>query len=430
MNYEEARQYIRDAQQYGMVLGLSTMQNLLARLGNPQDKLKFVHIAGTNGKGSVGAFLNGILRIAGIKTGRYISPALFSYEERIQISDEKGMEYISKWNVAKWMSAIEFAVTEMTAEGLPHPTPFELETAMAFMEFEAQGCELVLLETGLGGRQDATNVIRTGLCQIFTAISRDHMQFLGETLPEIAKEKAGIMKPFVPSVTCPQAAQVAELLSRQAQELGSELIQVDAAALSIKEISLEKTVFTYRGERFETALLGENQPGNAAVAIEAAWLLEKQGCPIGKEAVHEGIKRAQWPGRFTVVSREPLIIIDGAHNEAAAKSLACSIKSCLPGKKLTAIVGIFKDKEYDKVLKETLPLIERVYTIKPEGERGLPAEELCVCAEKYCKEATACQSVKEALGKAIQESEEETAILVYGSLSFLHEITSLVNYKS
>lgn len=429
MNYDEARQYIEDAGKYGMVLGLSTMQNLLARLGNPQNRLKFIHIAGTNGKGSVGAFLNEILRTAGIKTGRYISPALFSYEERIQISDEKGTEYISKWNVAKWMSAIEFAVIEMVADGLPHPTPFELETAMAFMEFEAQGCQLVLLETGLGGRLDATNVIKTGVCQIFTAISRDHMQFLGETLTEIALEKAGIIKKGVPSVSWPQEPEVKKVLLETALELDSKLIWADFDKLSIEEMTLEKTVFSYKGERFETALLGENQPGNAALAIEAAWMLEKQGYSLGKEAICEGIKKACWTGRFTVVSREPIIIIDGAHNEAAAQSLARSLKIYFPEEKLIGIVGMFKDKEYDKVLKETLPFMEKVYTLKPEGERGLPAAELSECAKKYCQRVIACQSAGEALKKAIQENENKTAIIVYGSLSFLHEITKILQYN-
>lgn len=426
MNYDEARQYIEDAKKYGMVLGLSTMQNLLARLGNPQDKLQFVHIAGTNGKGSVGAFLNEILRAAGIKTGRYISPALFSYEERIQISDEKGTEYISKWNVAKWMSAIEFAVLEMIKDGFPHPTPFELETAMAFLEFEDRGCELVLLETGLGGRLDATNVIKTGVCQIFTAISRDHMQFLGESLTEITLEKAGIIKKGIPSVSWPQEPEVKKVLLNRAGELDSELIWADFDKLSVEEMTLEKTVFSYKGERFETALLGENQPGNAAVAIEAARLLERQGYRIGKEAVCEGIRRAQWMGRFTVISKEPLLIIDGAHNEGAAQSLARSLKIYFPGKKLIGIVGMFKDKEYDKVLKETLPFMKKVYTLKPEGERGLLSEELSACAKKYCQEVTTCQSAKEALKKAMQENEDKTAMIAYGSLSFLHEITQII----
>ena len=439
MNYEEARQYIEAAGKYGMVLGLSTMNNLLARLGNPQQKLSFVHIAGTNGKGSVGAFLNEILRNAGIKTGRYVSPALFEYEERIQISDKKEIAYISKWNVAKWVSAIEFAVQEMVADGLPHPTPFELETAMAFMEFEAQGCELVLLETGLGGRLDATNVIKTGVCQVFTAISRDHTQFLGDTLAEIASEKAGIIKKDVPSISWQQEPEVKTVLKEKAESLGGSLLEIDFSKLSIVDMTLEGTHFTYKGQDFETGLLGENQPKNAVLAIETARELQRQGFAISEEAIFKGIKSACWVGRFTIVSKEPLIVIDGAHNEAAAKSLARSLEVYFPKKNLIGIVGMFKDKEYDKVLKETLPFMKEIFTIKPEGARGLEAEVLAEVGRNYCERVTACNSVKEALSKAMEagksinsttERKEETAIIIYGSLSFLHEVTKLVSYES
>lgn len=419
MNYEEARKYIEEAGQYGMVLGLSTMQNLLARLGNPQDRLLFVHIAGTNGKGSTGAFLNEILRTAGIKTGRYVSPALFSYEERIQTSDKEGISYISKWNVVKWLSAVAFAVEEMTAAGLPHPTAFEIETAMAFLEFEAQGCELVILETGLGGRLDATNVIKTGVCQVFTAISRDHTQILGETISEIAAEKAGIMKKGVSSVSWPQEKEAKRVLEKKAKELGSSFLEADFSCLFVQERTLKKTCFTYKGEAFEISLLGENQPKNAAVALEAAWELKRQGFAITKEAVWQGMKTAQWPGRFTVISWQPMVVIDGAHNEAAARSLAESLKEYFPGKRLIGVVGMFKDKEYDKVLKETLPLMEQVYTIKPAGPRGLPASVLAECGRQYCRRTKDCDSVREAVSKALEAGGE--AVIVYGSLSFLHE---------
>lgn len=435
MNYDEARAYIEEASQYGMVLGLSTMKNLLARLGNPQNKLSFVHIAGTNGKGSTGAFLNEILRTAGIKTGRYVSPALFSYEERIQISDKAGTEYISKWNVAKWISAIAFAVEEMVGDGLPHPTPFEMETAMAFMEFEEQGCELVVLETGLGGSLDATNVIKTGVCQVFTAISRDHMAVLGETLTEIAAEKSGIIKKGVPVVSWPQEKEAEAVLAAKAAEKECSFTQADFSSLSVEEMTLAGTRFTYKGETFETGLLGENQPKNAAVAIETAHELKKQGFSIDEKAVQTGIKNTQWKGRFTIVSEKPLVIIDGAHNEAAAQSLAKSLKQYFKDgkeRKLIGVAGVFRDKEYDKVLKETLPLMEKVYTLKPDGPRGLEAETLAACGRSYCKEVTACQSAEEALRNAMKAAKaagEDTVIIVYGSLSFLYKITENIQRK-
>jgi dihydrofolate synthase/folylpolyglutamate synthase len=431
MNYSEARQYIEKAGQYGMVLGLTTMQSLLSRLGNPQKELSFIHIAGTNGKGSVGAFLSEILAASGIKTGRYVSPALFSYEERIQINDKTGTSLISKEQVAKWLTVIQSVTEEMVEEGKAHPTPFEIETAMAFLEFQEQDCELVVLETGLGGRLDATNVIDTGVCQVFTAISRDHMQFLGEKLSQIAEEKAGIIKPGVPVVSWQQEPEAAAVLENKAKALDCPMYQVDFSKLSVEEMTLTETRFTYRGEHFSTGLLGENQPKNAAVAIEAAKVLSKKGYPVTREAVKAGIKNAKWLGRFSVISQNPLIVIDGAHNEAAAKSLATSLKVYFPDKRLIAVVGMFRDKEYDKVLYETLPLMSEAYTIKPFGERGLEAELLADCGKNYCKKVTACKSVGEAFEKAKKaaqvaiKAEKGAAVIVYGSLSFLHEILDL-----
>lgn len=431
MDYQEARAYIEEAGKYGMVLGLSTMKNLLARLGNPQDKLSFIHIAGTNGKGSVGACLSGILGCSGIKTGHYVSPVLFSYEERIQLRDKAGVSYISKWNVAKWMSTISFAIEEMVADGLAHPTPFEIETAMAFLEFEFQGCGLVVLETGLGGRLDGTNVIKTGVCQVFTAISRDHMKILGESLSEIAEEKAGIIKKGIPVVSWPQEAQAEMVLEKKAEKMESRFCRADFSELVIEEMNLSGTRFQYKGMVYETALLGEYQPKNAVVAIEAARELKNQGFPVTEAAIEEGIRTASWPGRFTIASKKPLIIIDGAHNEAAAASLAKSLKQYFPElvpgeKRLVGVVGVFRDKEYDEILKKTLPLMRAVYTLKPEGPRGLEAETLAACARKYCTMVHACKDAGEAVKKAIEQvKKEEDAVIVYGSLSFLHEVTEM-----
>ncbi len=428
MDYKEARQYIDEAGKYGMVLGLSGMRELLLRLGNPQDEVSFVHIAGTNGKGSVGAFLYEILLSAGVNTGRYVSPGVFSYEEKIQTGKDKESFCISQEAVGRWIGRIKEAIEEMEREGLLHPTPFEIETAMAFLEFKSQGCRLAVLETGLGGRLDATNIIRTGVCQVITVISRDHMKFLGESLAEIALEKAGIIKKGIPVISWPQEKEAKDVVAGRAKEMGSQFYEASFSELSIERMELCGTCFTYKGESFETALLGENQPKNAAVAIETAWELQRQGFPITREAIREGVRKARWPGRFTVISKEPPAFMDGAHNEGAARSLAESLKAYFEGKRLIGVIGMFKDKEYDKVLKETLPLMERAYTLKPEGPRGLDAFILAECGKKYCKEVFLCQNAKEAFSKALEAAEsinkagQEAVVIVYGSLSFLHEI--------
>ncbi len=439
MNYIEAMEYMNSVSQYGSVLGLENTKKLLERLGNPQVKLSFVHVAGTNGKGSVCTYVTEILTDAGYRVGRYISPTIFEYRERIQVIDtatssDETMQartnptYISEEQVAKHLTLIKAVIEEMTTEGLPHPTPFEIETAMAFLEFVEAGCDMVVLEVGMGGRLDSTNVITTVDCAVLTSISMDHMGFLGNTLEEIASEKAGIIKKDFKVVSYDQCESVRNVIEKKASKENATVTFADFSKITDIRYDLTGTSFHYESSRLseplslKTPLLGENQPKNAAVAIEAALSLKEAGYHISLSNIINGIGSAKWRGRLDIVSQNPLVFVDGAHNYDAALSLQKSMDIYFRDKKVIAVVGMFADKEYDKVLSVTLDKAEQVFTLKPDNPRGLASDVMAEYALKYCNQVTDAKTAVNALELAIKENDKDTIILCFGSLSFLHEI--------
>lgn len=437
MNYKEAMSYMDFVSQYGSVLGLENTKELLKRLGNPQDKLRFIHVAGTNGKGSVCTYITEILCCAGYKVGRYISPTIFEYRERIQVikqieeqeteTTKQKVTYISEENVAKHLTKIREVIDTMEKDNLSHPTPFEIETAMAFLEFVEQDCQVVVLEVGMGGRLDSTNVIETTDCAVVTSISMDHMGFLGNTLEEIAKEKVGIIKTGIKVVSYSQQPQVKRVIEEESEIKKADAIFVNFSNISQLEHTLSGTTFKYESNRIgklqlKTPLLGENQPKNVVTAIEAILSLKELGYHITKEHITEGIANAKWKGRFEIVNHSPLVIVDGAHNYDAALSLRKSMELYLNNKKIFAIVGIFADKEYEKVCSVTLDKVEEVFTIEPNNKRALNSSILTECAKKYCNRVTNVKELKKALDLALEKATKEDVILCFGSLSFLHEI--------
>lgn len=425
MNFSEAIQFIEKSNTKGIVLGLEAIRTLLDRLGNPQKELKFIHIAGTNGKGSVGTYISSVLAHAGYRTGRYVSPVIFEYCERIQILKGNQCRYISEESVADKMGQIEKVVSSMEQEGLPVPTAFELETAMAFLEFLDQKCDYVVLETGLGGIEDATNVIEHVELAVLTSISMDHMQFLGETITEITEKKAGIIKDGVDAIcydyrTCEGGQEIQAVIEKTCKTKKATCINADFAQLEFKSLSLEKTVFSYQGVVYETKLLGENQPKNAAVALEVLKYMQKRKCNITDEAIEEGIRSAQWKGRFSIVSQKPLVIADGAHNEDAAKSLAKTLHLYFGERKAVFVIGVFADKEYEKILKITAPYAKKVYTIQTDNKRALSSDALAKIAKKYVKEVMDAGTVEHALELACKANDD--VIITFGSLSFVEEV--------
>lgn len=433
MDFTKAMEFVESCNTRGMVLGLDAMYLLLERLGNPEKELKFIHIAGTNGKGSVGAYIASIVTCSGYKVGRYISPTIFEYCERIQIQTKESCEYIAKKSVGAKMEWIQQAVESMVDDGYQAPTAFEIETALAFLEFKEQGCDYVVLEVGLGGIEDATNVVQNVELAVLTSISMDHMGVLGNTIEEITEKKAGIIKQGIDVVgydykDYADGAKIEAVIGKVCKGKEAKYAQADFSKLSNLVYSLDGTDFIYDGKEYHSNLLGENQPKNAVVALEAVKCLQRKGLSITEEAIAEGLQKTEWKGRFSVVSKKPMLIVDGAHNEDAAKSLAKTLELYFKGKKLIFIVGIFADKEYEKILEITSPFAKKVYTIASDNPRALPSDELAKAARKYVVDVVDARTVKRALDYVVSNDNE--IIVAFGSLSNLGEIYKNFEYEN
>ena len=438
VTYKEARVYLDELSKYGSVLGLDAIRGLLRELGNPQDDLRFIHIAGTNGKGSVLAYTSTILSEAGYRIGRYVSPTVVSYRERIQVDGEM----ISKHAFAEETEKVQDAIVRLKEAGKQLPTVFEAETAIAFLYYKRMKCDFVVLESGLGGMEDATNVVKNTVCAVFSPISMDHIGVIGNTLSEIAENKAGIIKPGCIVVSAPQKQEVREILERvinvakgAAMMTGTsmEYRLVLAFTEYVPNLALEED---YRGMRFSykdsenisIRLSGKYQLINAVTAWEAVHvpgLLKKEE----KRAVETGFFDTEWFGRFTCISERPVFLVDGAHNEDAAKRLRESIEAYFPGRKLIYIMGVFQDKEYEKIIRLTIPYAKCVYTVDlPNKERTLSAQKLkeAVEAQSEYVPAYAVGEIKQAVKEALENADEDDVILAFGSLSYLGKVKEAV----
>ncbi len=427
MNYKEARVYLDEVSKYGSVLGLESIRELLRRLGDPQNELKFIHISGTNGKGSVLAYLSTILSGAGYRTGRYISPTLFSYRERIQVDGE----YIEKESIACHVTAIAAAAEDMQKAGLPSPTVFEIETALAFLYFKEKRCDIVTLEVGCGGLLDATNVITTTLMEVIASISMDHTDLLGDTLAKIAAQKAGIIKPDTMVVSAQQKSEAAQVIEDTCKEQHCTLQMVDESKISNVHYGAEGQTFSYKTwENVAISLAGSYQIKNAALALEGVAALRKLGYALSDQQVREGLLHTAWRGRFTTLRRDPTVIIDGAHNPAAALELKESLERYFPGKTLYFVMGMFKDKDYAQVIDLTAPLARHIITVETPGNpRAMPARELAEAVGKVNPSVEWADSVAHGVEKALAMAGKEDAVIVFGSLSFLGEAADAVNEK-
>jgi dihydrofolate synthase/folylpolyglutamate synthase len=431
MTYDEARAFIKEAAKSGSVLGLLSITRLMEELGNVQDTLPIIHIAGTNGKGSVGAYLESVFRRAGLHTARYCSPAVFDPLEVWQYDGEN----ISQAEYANVMSQVKSACDIMLSKGFEYPTVFEIETAAAFVWFSEKKPDVVLLEVGMGGETDATNVIAHPFASVITTISMDHMQFLGDTVAKIAAVKAGIIKEGCPVFSAPQDLSAAEVLKSAAREKNAKLVLLEDLARLVSQepgkLCMEYWSEAYGTIRLETKLAGSYQLRNAALAAETALALlpgliskdTKMDDEQLKNIVQQGIANAAWPGRFEVIGHDPLFVIDGAHNEDAAKSLACTIQNCFTNTCLTYIIGVLADKEHEKMLKILLPYADMVYTVTPDNPRALAAEALAKEAAKFHDHVICCASVQEAVSQALSHAREAgTPVLAFGSLSYLKNL--------
>lgn len=427
MNYYEARQYLTEVTKYGSVPGLDSIRELMRRLGNPQDKLKFIHIAGTNGKGSVLAYLSTIIKKAGYRTGRYVSPTLFSYRERIQADGEM----IGREDLARLTEIVRDASEDMERDGLAHPTSFETETAVAWLYFVEKNCDIVVLETGMGGKLDATNIVRTTVLEILTPVSMDHMEFLGDTLAAIAGQKAGIIKPHTAVVSAPQEDEAMEVIEKICRDKECTLHTVDQGCLSDVVYGWDRQKLSYRNWKdVEISLAGRYQIQNAMTALEAVNALRELEYKIADSDVYEGMRETVWRGRFTVIRKNPAVILDGAHNPAAARELKASLEQYFSGRTLRYIFGMFRDKDHEKVIELTAPLAEHIITVEtPDNVRATPAETLKKEVAGVNPSVEAAKSIADAVEKTFSQASPEDVIVIFGSLSFLGEAERAVQSK-
>ncbi len=428
MKEREAAEYIERISHLGIVPGLDGIRELCGRLGNPQDDLKFVHIAGTNGKGSVSAYMASVLKCGGYRVGRYISPVLFDYRERIQVNDRM----ITKEALCRYLEQVKNICDEMAAEGLPHPTPFEVETAVGFLYFREKKCDIVVLETGMGGLLDATNIVKNTCLAVLCSISMDHMKFLGGTLAEIAEHKAGIIKKGCFVATMKQKPEVMEVIVRKAKALGCPLFPADEGEAEHVRYGLEKQQFDYGGfQKLEISLAGQYQIENAALALEALAALGDRGFPVEERKLRKGLLDAKWPGRFTVAGRRPYFIVDGAHNEDAAKRLVQSVKFYFTNRRIIYIMGILRDKDYGKMISLTHSLADQYITVTaPDNPRAMPAYELAQEIALVHPKVTAADSLEEAVEMSYLLADKNDVIIAFGSLSFLGRLMKILERRT
>lgn len=427
MNYNEAMEYMEGIQSYGIVPGLSNIRELCRKLGNPQDSLKFVHIAGTNGKGSTLAYVSTILKTAGYKVGRYVSPTIFEYRELIQVNGRP----ITKAALCEGVALLKELCDEMVAEGLPHPTRFEVETAMAFWYFQKTQCDIVVLETGMGGLMDATNLITTTQVAVLASISRDHMKYLGDTLEKIAVQKAGIIKEGCQVVSLRQSSEAMEVICRVAEEKHCTLRIAEGEKATHIRYGVERQRFDYQGmKNLEITLAGKFQIDNAVLAIETVEALRERGYVVTEKALRKGLQETVWQGRFSVIAKKPLFIADGAHNEDAAKKLANSIEFYFTNKRIIYIIGILKDKEYEKIINLTHKYADQIITVTPpENPRAMHAYELAQEIVQVHPQVTAVDSLEEAVEMGYLLAGKDDVILSFGSLSYLGRLMKIVEKR-
>lgn len=409
MTVQEALTYIHSVCWKGSVPGLERTRELLERMGNPEKSLRFVHIAGTNGKGSTAAMTASILRQAGYKTGLYTSPYILRFHERMQVD---GVE-ISDEELA---DVTEFVRPHAEAMA-DHPTEFELVSCIAFEYFKRKGCDIVVLEVGMGGELDSTNVIDTPEVAVITNIGLDHTEYLGDTLEKVASAKAGIIKKGGTAVLYRSTPSVEAVFESRCKEMGATLVKANFDALHSISHDLSGQVFDASGyPAIELPLLGEHQMKNTAVVLAAIGVLQSNGYHITEEQVRKGLATVSWPGRFEVLRKSPLFLVDGGHNPQCIESLTANIRSYLNGRPLTILTGVLADKDFHCMYSNVAPFAREFVTVTPDSPRSLSAVDLKAYLEQFGKPVTAMDTIEDGVRKAMELAGPDGVVLAYGSL--------------
>lgn len=423
MDFLEAQNYLEKVRsQKGIVLGLDTMRHLMAKLNNPQDKVKFIQVAGTNGKGSTAAYLTSILSEAGIKVGRYTSPAVFSSTEQYFACGS----CISESEYAKGMTAVAEAAASLDGET---PTAFEQETALAFWYFAKKGCELAILEAGLGGDMDATNIVTTTVCSIITSISMDHCRILGNKISEIAAHKAGIIKPGAPVICIEQKEDAMEPIRAAAKAADTPLYEVHRDEVrQIFSDKRESIVFFREFENLHLKMLGSCQPENAALAVQAASVLSRS-YPIEKKHIYDGIEKTRWGGRFELHSGSPDIILDGAHNPDGIRRLRESVNQMFGAVPICYVCGVLADKDYEKEIEILFGSASNVFTVTPPSPRAMKSTDLKVAIkERFPQLKVTSFDSEDGIEKAMEAAvSQNNPVVVCGTLTILARVKEWMN---
>ena len=416
MTYDEAISYIHSVSNFFCKPGLDRIKKLCAGLSNPQKELNFIHVTGTNGKGSVSSMLCSILCEAGYKVGLYTSPYIIEFNERMRVNGKNIPDAV--------LAAITEKVKAVAEKMTDKPTEFELITAIAFEYFKSENCDIVVLEVGMGGKLDATNIIDAPILSIITGISIDHTAFLGDTVEQIAREKAGIIKPGSVALYGGTDLLAKEVIEAESQNKQTKLYKTDYLSLSVSEMTLSGSLFSYK-KRYNVhiGLLGAYQPRNAAIVLDAIDILKSRGIEISEDAIIRGLSAAVWPARFEIIRKDPTIIFDGAHNPQGVRAAVESIESYFPNKRLIIISGVLRDKDYQQIASSISRVAEEVFTITPSNPRALMGEDYAKIYADLGIKATPCKSVEEALTLAISiAKEKQTAVCCLGSLYTYGEV--------
>ncbi len=428
MTYEQAIAYIHGTYAFGAKLGLDNIRALLAELGNPQEKLKVVHVAGTNGKGSTSAFIQSILMQAGYRVGLYTSPYLERFTERIKVNTEE----IPREMLAKLTAEVREAVNRLLDKGNAHPTEFEIVTAIGFLYFQRQKVDFLVLEVGLGGRLDATNVIEKPLASVITPVAMDHQAYLGTNLAAIAREKAGIIKSGRPVILGKQEPEAEAVITSIAEEREAPLLQADVMHHKILSKGLDGIQFSYENHAYQITLVGLYQVENAILAIETCRALQAADLVmLSEEDIRWGLAKAKWPGRFEILSKDPMIIIDGAHNLAGIMGLTRTLDEILPGKPKRALFGILADKEVDEMVKQVIPYFDSFVLTRPDNPRALPPEALRQKIWTYKPRAHVVifDEIEEAAEDALVDLASDEALVAFGSLYMIGAVRTYMNAR-
>lgn len=399
--------------------GLSRIRHLTEALGNPEQELKFIHVAGTNGKGSVCAMLDSILRAEGLRVGLYTSPYIRRFNERMQVNGEP----ISDAELAELTEMIRPIADAMEDK----PTEFELITAIAFEFFRRAKCDIVVLEVGLGGRLDSTNIIESPLLSIITGIDFDHTTLLGNTIQAIAAEKAGIIKEHRPCLYGGQSSSAGRTIRQIAELRHAPYYTVDRSECRVREMTLEGTVFDFRElENLRLSLLGAYQQINVSIALNALNILANEGVSVSESSIRQGLASVRWPARFELCRRDPIVICDGGHNPQGIAAAVASIRQYFPEQKVNILTGVMEDKNYDEMIEELKQVAHAVFTVRPENPRALDAERFAENFRRHKISATSFDSIEAGVAAALEASRREDRPLVcLGSLYLYNSIVDL-----